>query len=125
MNKRAFDRIGITSSVLCLIHCLIVPIGLLITPEVHALHHWAGWTILQIVFIAIATWAVFHAVKHIHLPALKWLLWSGIVLLIVALFLEHSTAEILNYIAAGVLIAAHSLNLFSQHRKLSTADSSS
>ncbi|MCB0736424.1 MAG: MerC domain-containing protein [Bacteroidetes bacterium] len=120
MKSIQYDRLGILSSVLCLIHCLVVPIGMLFALELEWLHHWIGWTYVQIGFISIGAWAVYHAAKHIDKKWISVCLWAGIGILVLALFAEHHLQELMNYSAAALLIAAHTVNLFihSQHHKL-------
>ena len=121
MKQDQFDKIGIVSSFLCLIHCLIVPIGMVFAYEFESLHHSTGWTLIQVLFIGIAAWAVRHAVRHTQRAYIRIGLWLGVGLLVLALFLPHGIEEVVNYSAAGLLVLSHTLNLFTHSHKPSVA----
>lgn len=119
MKTHTHDKIGIWSSILCIVHCLAVPVvmaygnGL----DLHE-NHW--WDVLQVVFIAIAFWAVKHAVGHTPLTWMKGLFWLSFTTLVISMIFHHSAlGEVLNYGAALTLIALHALNLYLARQKKS------
>lgn len=116
------DKIGIWSSLLCIVHCLAVPVVLGLSNGID-LHHNAWWDGLQVVFILIGFWAVRHAVKHMIHTWLKAAFWVTFAALAVSVFMHHSLlGEALNYTAAALLIVLHSLNLYlGRHKKTTLA----
>lgn len=111
------DKIGIWSSVLCIVHCLAVPVVLAYTNG-YDLHDQVWWDFTQVAFVLVGFWAVKHAVSHVSLPWLKLSFWLSFALLVASVFMHHSfLGEVLNYGAAGSLIALHSLNLYLSRTK--------
>ncbi len=108
------DYIGITGSVLCLIHCLVTPVLLLtsavLKQNVQAL---AGWHSLDYMFIGINVVAVFQATRHHALPAIRLCLWGFLGLFALALLLEERSAVFayVGYIASFGLIVTHLANI--------------
>ena len=115
--SRKADYIGITGSVLCIIHCLITPI-LLVTSS--ALQHSAlriGYLSLDYVFIGVNIIAVYFATRHYAPLSIKRSLWGFLTLFSIALLLED-TAPVFQYIAYAAsagLVITHLLNI-RQHR---------
>lgn len=114
------DKIGIWSSLLCIVHCLAVPLVLAVTNGID-LHHNAWWDALQVVFILIGFWAIRHVVKHMTHTWLKAAFWATFAALVVSVFMHHSFfGEVLNYSAASALIVLHSINLYLSRTKKTT-----
>jgi hypothetical protein len=106
------DYLGITGSVLCIIHCLITPV-LVITSTL--LNHDAlrvGFLSLDYLFIGINIVAVWSASRHAS-RLIRLALWGFLSLFAVGLLLEdlHESFEYLAYAASAGLVAGHLLNI--------------
>ena len=115
------DYVGITGSILCIIHCLITPI-LLVTSNVF--QHDAlrvGYLSLDYVFIGVNIVAVYFATRHYAAPAVRVALWSFLTVFAVAVLLEdvNSFFEYLGYAASFGLVSTHLINI-RQHRQSHT-----
>lgn len=115
--SRKADYIGITGSVLCIIHCLITPV-LLVTSS--ALQHSTlriGYLSLDYVFIGVNIIAVYFATRHYAPVFIKRSLWGFLTLFSIALLLEDTDPifEYLAYAASAGLVITHLLNI-RQHR---------
>lgn len=115
--SRKADYIGITGSVLCIIHCLITPI-LLVTSS--ALQHSAlriGYLSLDYVFIGVNIIAVYFATRHYAPLLIKRSLWGFLGLFSIALLLEDTAPafQYIAYAASAGLVITHLLNI-RQHR---------
>lgn len=111
------DYIGITGSVLCIIHCLITPFLLVSSTLLADRTLRIGFLSLDYVFIGINIIAVYFAARRAGQPVVKAGLWSFLGLFAVGLLLEdvHEAFEYLAYTASAGLIAMHLLNLRSHH----------
>ncbi len=117
VNNKA-DYVGITGSVLCIIHCLITPV-LLLTSNI--LQHDAlrvGYLSLDYVFIGVNIVAVYFATRHYAAPAVRVALWSCLTVFTVAILLEDVNPffEYLGYAASLGLVSSHLINI-RQHRQ--------
>jgi hypothetical protein len=108
------DYIGILGSVLCIIHCILLPAVTFGSAVGHAHVHNSSLLSLDLLFIIINGIAVYFATKTHASSGLKLLLWSGLLIFGVSILLEsHSSAFIwLGYIGSGMLILGHFYNLF-------------
>ena len=118
VNEKA-DYIGITGSVLCIIHCLITPILLVasnLMTQRSALR--IGFLSLDYVFIGVNIMAVYFATRHFAVPAVRVALWSFLTVFAVAIILEdvNPAFEYLGYAASVGLVATHLINI-RQHRQ--------
>ena len=111
------DHIGVTSSSLCMLHCLFTPFLFLsqstsvtLTQEIPFL-----WQSLNYVFLLISFLAIYHTVKNSIKLSVKVLLvstWLILSSLIINEFLEISSLpEIYTYAAAISLSGLHVYNL--------------
>lgn len=108
------DYIGILGSILCIIHCLVVPAltfgsTLLYSHDTHA-----GLLSLDYLFILINGIAVFYAARgHQSLP-IRLLLWGALALFSVSLIFEgtHPIFSWLGYAGSVLLITGHLLNIY-------------
>jgi hypothetical protein len=115
---RKADYIGITGSILCMIHCLAAPVLVVSS-------NWlrtdttlqAGFLSLDYVFIIVNIIAVYFATRHHHSRVISTALWFFLALFgIGLLFEDHSPAfEYLAYAASAGLVVSHLLNI-RQHR---------
>lgn len=115
--SRKADYIGITGSVLCIIHCLITPILLMSTALVQDEHLRIGYLSLDYLFIGINILAVYFATRHYALPAVKKALWSFLALFAAAIILEdvNRVFTYVAYVASAGLVITHLINI-RQHR---------
>lgn len=115
--SRKADYIGITGSVLCIIHCLITPILLMTTALMQDEKLRVGYLSLDYVFIGVNIVAVYFATRHYAPPVIKKSLWGFLGLFTIALLLEevNPVFEYLAYTASAGLVISHLLNI-RQHR---------
>ncbi len=106
------DHLGILSASLCLIHCTLLPI-VFAWKAINFEHDIEGAFKWDYLFLIFSFYAVFQASKHTLLPIIKWILWSGLGILVVATLLE-SYAPIFKYmviLASFCLVVVHLYNL--------------
>ncbi len=115
--SRKADYIGITGSVLCIIHCMITPILLMSTALLQDEHLRFGYLSLDYIFIGVNIVAVYFATRHYAPPVIKKALWSFLCLFAVAIILEDVSPvfEYLGYAASAGLVVTHLINI-RQHR---------
>jgi hypothetical protein len=115
--SRKADYIGITGSVLCIIHCLITPVLMMSTALMKHGELRFGYLSLDYVFIIINIIAVYSATRHHASPVIKRSLWGFLTLFAVAIILEDTseTFEYLGYVASAGLVITHLINI-RQHR---------
>ncbi|SFC33067.1 MerC domain-containing protein [Spirosoma endophyticum] len=115
--SRKADYIGITGSVLCIIHCLITPVLLLTTSLMQDTRLRMGYLSLDYVFIGVNIIAVYFATRHYAPPIIKRSLWGFLGLFTIALLLEDTDPafEYLAYAASAGLVITHLFNI-RQHR---------
>lgn len=112
------DYIGITSSILCLIHCLGLPF-LFFIAQYFGFNLFSGlaeeiehiW-FFDAVFLLTASIAVYFALKHAHSKNIKILLSAGWVFFAIGVLLEHN--EYLHYaihLGSVLLIIGHVQNI--------------
>jgi hypothetical protein len=112
-NHKA-DYVGITGSVLCLIHCLATPVLLLTSAVLQQnVALLASWHSLDYVFIGINIVAVYQATRHATVPGIRRGLWGFLALFAVALLLEDRVVGIVyvGYVASFGLIGLHLANI--------------
>lgn len=116
IDKKA-DYVGITGSVLCMIHCIAAPVLVMTAGLFHNDTLRTGFLGLDYVFIAVNIVAVYFATRQHTSPAIRMSLWSFLALFAVALLLEgsSSTFEYVAYVASAGLVITHLINL-RQHR---------
>ncbi|QIP16119.1 MerC domain-containing protein [Spirosoma aureum] len=115
--SRKADYIGITGSVLCIIHCLITPILLMSTALLQDEHLRFGYLSLDYLFIGVNIVAVYSATRHYALPAVKKSLWGFLSLFTIAILMEDVSPifEYIGYAASAGLVITHLINI-RQHR---------
>ncbi|RYF73868.1 MAG: MerC domain-containing protein [Cytophagaceae bacterium] len=117
VDKKA-DYIGITGSVLCLIHCLAAPVLVMTSNLFRNDTLRAGFLSLDYVFIAVNIVAVYFAARNHTSSAIRTALWSFLFLFAVGLLLEDVSPvfEYLAYAASTGLVISHLFNL--RHHRL-------
>lgn len=106
------DRVGILASAVCLVHCLIFPVLVIMRiPLSEWLHE--VWHSLDYVFLAVSFFAVYFSSKYTRKAWMKYFLWTSFFALGASVMLKHYEA-IFDAVAVGaalVLITAHVLNI--------------
>lgn len=112
--REVWDRIGISASLLCVLHCLATPALVLFMPILnetvssHVFHHIIVWVV-----VPLAVWALLNGYRLHHQRRVLVLGLIGIALIFAAHYFEHQhKLEVALMIVAGlVLAAAHLTNL--------------
>jgi hypothetical protein len=110
-----WDRLGISASLLCIVHCLLTPLIVLLMPLVgHSLMH--GWfhAVIIAVVVPVAAWALWNGYRLHRLKRVLWLGGFGIILICLAITVgaRRYSYEVVLMTAAGLLLtAAHYVNL--------------
>ena len=96
------DLLGIGSSVLCIIHCLLLPVLVLAGSLSGDTHRWA-W--LDYGFIALATVAVYSSTRRLKSTFLRRGLWLSLLVFSGAiLFHEHHPAALYVSVLSSLLL---------------------
>lgn len=108
-----WDRIGISASLLCVLHCLLTPFLILLMP---VLGEWTSHTTFHslIVFIVVpvAVWALWNGYRAHRLKRVIVLGTLGLALLCVAMVVPNPQYETVFMIVAGLTLAsAHLSNI--------------
>lgn len=118
---RAADRFGATASLLCAVHCALLPLVIAILPALglgfladHRFEH----AFIAFASVLALTTLVFGFRRHQHFRAF-WFLVPGIVLLFAGIFVEFESSALLHaalVAMGGSLVAiAHVINLRLSH----------
>lgn len=110
--RQKADYVGITGSVLCIIHCLVTPVLAMTTTLLNHDTLRIGFVGLDYVFIGINVVAVWSASRHTARP-IAIVLWSFLGLFAIGLLLEE-VAEAFEYVAYFVsvgLVVTHLANI--------------
>jgi chromate transport protein ChrA len=90
-SSRSADFLGISASILCMIHCMVIPVMISMgyifkfSDEAHEEH----WHFLDYMFIALALVAVLNAAKNTNSKVIKIALWTAVSIFSVAIFLHE------------------------------------
>ena len=116
--KLWWDRLGITLSVVCLLHCLALPVALATLPVVAA--NWPEnaqfHTVMALVLMPVAMLAVLPGLRMHGRKSVGVAMAAGLSLLSTAAFgeealLTHEWAIALTVAGGAILVAAHAVNL--------------
>jgi len=107
------DVLGITSAILCTIHCLLIPALFLLKfwwtdHTAYTLPTW--WESLDYFFLVLSFVAVYHSASHASTRAIKISFWSFWTCLAIAIVFEQ-VLHWMAYIASAGLIATHFVNI--------------
>jgi hypothetical protein len=126
-QRRRYDRVAIGLSVACLLHCLALPLALLLVPTLGPVmlgtESPVHWLLLGLA-LPISAYALWHGyrahgqVRGLVLGALG----LAIMLIAVSHIFDRSLETVLTVVGVSVLLAAHLLNL--RHDPLHRADAS-
>jgi len=107
------DYLGITGSVLCIVHCVATPFLLLTVTWLRNDTLRSGFLSLDYVFVAINALAVFSATRHATTPAIKIVLWGSLTLFAGCLLLEEVSPLFGygTYLASAGLIGGHIVSI--------------
>jgi hypothetical protein len=108
------DYIGITGSILCIVHCIVTPILAVSSSLFMKDTLVEGMHMLGYLFILINGVAVYFATRNTHSLQLNRFLWFAFAVFAVSLALEE-VSEVFHYISyagSAMLIVGHSLNLY-------------
>lgn len=109
--RQKADYIGITGSVLCLIHCLITPVLVLTSTLLNHDTLRIGFLSLDYLFIGINIVAVWSASRHTSRP-IRMALWSFLALFATGLLLEDVPGfDYVAYTASLGLVVTHLANI--------------
>ena len=108
------DYIGIVGSVLCIIHCMLVPALAFGSGLVYDHHAHTGLLSLDYFFILINGIAVYYATRDHKSILIRSVLWTALTIFSVSLIFEGSSHAFtwLGYIGSGLLIIGHLLNIY-------------
>lgn len=110
--RQKADYVGITGSVLCIVHCLITPVLVMTSTLLNHDTLRVGFLSLDYLFIGVNMLAVYSASRHTSTP-IKAMLWTCLALFATGLLLEdvHKGFEYLAYIASLSLVVTHFANI--------------
>jgi hypothetical protein len=108
------DYIGILGSILCIIHCLLVPALAFGSSMAHDHHAHAGLLSLDYFFILVNGIAVYFATRAHKSWPIRLLLWGALSIFAVSLIFEasHHAFSWLGYLGSALLITGHLINLY-------------
>ncbi|MCS4305458.1 MULTISPECIES: MerC domain-containing protein [Chryseobacterium] len=107
MKSKFLDAVGISAAVLCLIHCIVFPLLLIIPLGIS--HN----PYIDLTFLLIGTFVVYRQTRHMTNHWLSILFWGSIGLIAVSILTDFIFEIHLPLIYAGAagLITAHFINL--------------
>ncbi len=106
------DRVGIIASVVCLVHCLIFPVLVLLRiPLSEWLHEF--WHALEYLFLLVSFAAVYFSARSTAKPWMRYFLWVSFFALAASILLKHyeDVFDTMAIVAAVILIVAHIVNI--------------
>ena len=113
--RAIWDKIGISASVLCLLHCLFTPVIVLFLPLVgEKISHIWFHRIIFVVVLPVAVWAIYNGYQIHKNKRVVYLGAVGISFLLGATVVDHNDLrmEYALMIVAGISLAsAHLVNL--------------
>jgi hypothetical protein len=112
IHKINWDALGITTSILCAIHCALLPLVVASLPVlgVNIVHNSFFEYGMIVLAFAIGSWALSHGFRKHHRQYAPWLLFTGGMLLLIAKQLWHHYEFRLLPFAVILVISAHIVN---------------
>lgn len=116
-KTKNYDLLGVSAALLCLVHCLVLP--LLFFIPIGISHN----PYIDLLFLLLGAWSVYKTAKNGKSLFLKSLLFTGILLISISVGMDiflhwHSP---LMYIGAGALIAGHVVHMKAHYKPKSLA----
>jgi len=113
LSHNRADVMGITGSVLCIIHCVATPVLVVTATWLQEGALRTAFEGMDYVFIGVNAIAVYLAARHSHQPFIRWLLWGFLSLFTVGLLLEDTDERFayLAYAASVGLVLSHLANI--------------
>ncbi len=122
-RKINWDVLGISTSLLCAIHCAVLPLAVATLPVfgVNIVHNAVfEYGMIGLAFL-IGTWALWHGFSRHHRRLTPWFLFVGGIMLLIAKQIWHSYEFRILPFAVVLILAAHFLNLkWSGSRRLAS-----
>jgi hypothetical protein len=112
IRKINWDALGITTSILCAIHCAILPLVVASLPVlgVNIVHNAPfEYGMIGLAFV-VGTWALAHGFRKHHRRYTPWLLFTGGMFFLIAKQLWHTYEFRLLPFAVILIVVAHILN---------------
>jgi hypothetical protein len=112
LRKINWDLLGISASILCAIHCAILPLALVSLPilGVNIIHNASfEYGMIGLAFV-VGSLALLHGFRHHHRHAGPWLLFTAGLLLLVAKQVWHQYELRILPFAVILIIGAHVVN---------------
>jgi hypothetical protein len=113
--REIWDRIGISASLLCVVHCLFTPLLVLFMPIAgEFFSHETFHVIIAVIVFPVAVWALWNGYQQHHKRSVLYFGAAGITLMIFGMILGEFDRrfEYAGMISAGLLLAwAHYTNL--------------
>ncbi|MCF2444385.1 MerC domain-containing protein [Dyadobacter sp. CY345] len=108
------DYIGILGSVLCIVHCIAMPVLALGSTFGHDHHAHIGFISLDYLFILINAVAVYFATRGHKKSFVNLFLWVALAIFAVSLIFEERNIvfQWLGYLGSALLITGHLINLY-------------
>jgi hypothetical protein len=107
------DKIGVITSVLCIIHCAFLPVFItLITGFSEFFAAYFHEIFIDVAFLAIAFIAVFISAKNTNLIPIKIAFWVSYLVFSIGIFLVHSYSfsALVAFLGSAGLIITHIFN---------------
>lgn len=111
MKSKILDAVGISAAVLCLIHCIVFPLLLIVPLGIS--HN----PYIDLTFLCIGAVVVFRITKKMERRWLKFLFWGSLALISISILTDF-LFEVhlpLIYLGAAGLITGHIIN-FKNHK---------
>ena len=111
-HKVNWDALGITTSIVCAIHCAILPLAVASLPVlgVNIIHNAIFEYGMIALAFAIGTQALWHGFNRHHRRLTPWFLFLGGMIFLIAKQVWHSNEFRLLPVAVLLIVAAHMLN---------------
>ncbi|HVU57706.1 MAG TPA: MerC domain-containing protein [Puia sp.] len=112
LSKINWDVMGITASVLCAIHCAVLPLLVVSLPVlgINIIHNaYFEYGMIVLAFL-IGSWSLLHGFRRHHGRSIPLLLFTGGLLLLVAKQIWHAYELQLLPFAMALIVGAHVVN---------------
>jgi hypothetical protein len=112
-RKINWDALGITTSLLCAIHCALLPLVVASLPilGINIIHNQLfEYGMIGLAFL-IGTWSFWHGFRYHHGRLLPWLLFLAGMILLIAKQVWHSYELSILPFAVLLIVTAHVVNL--------------